>query len=82
MAGAAAVQVHRRAQAFLDLFDFLEVVLALVEERQLVRRQAGERRAGVDAIAHTRVARDEVDRGNVLRLDKQEARGGREHQRH
>jgi hypothetical protein len=83
MAAAAAVQVHRRPQAFVGLVGFQEVGQALVEEGELVLAQAGDRPAGVGpVIAHTRVARGGIERGNSFRPSKQETgRGKRQHQR-
>ena len=51
MAAAAAVEIHRRPQAFFDVLGFIEVVLRRLERRQLGRRQAVQRAAGVTAAA-------------------------------
>src|SRR5262249_48230707 len=73
MAAAAGVEVHRRTETVGDVFDFVEVFQALVEDRELVRGQPGERPAGIGpATAHARVAREEIDRCGDLRMEEQE----------
>src|SRR4029077_2008516 len=64
VAAAATVEVHRRPEAFIDFFDFVEIGLALLEKRQLVRGQACDRIAGTGSPeAHAWIARVEGREG-------------------
>ena len=73
MTAATAVQVHHRPEAVGDFLHFLEVILALVEESALVRRQSEDRSPGIGrAAAHARVAGEEIDRGGDLRMEEEQ----------
>src|SRR3954467_8119623 len=83
MAAAAAVEVHHRPEAVGNVFGFVEVVLPLVEERELIRGQSRKRTSDIGRpAAHARVTGDEIDGSGDLRMEKEEACYRREQQWH
>jgi hypothetical protein len=75
VAAAAAIEVHPRPESFVDFFDFGEILLAALEERELTRREPLQRTARArGTAANARVAGRRRDRlrGQMLRLNDEQ----------